>query len=135
MLVGALVIAWMVFSPAWGVLPGTVSVERGAVEVVADGFSFAEHLQEGDRVKLGGQNYEVAAVAGNGQTLTLAAPFDQESMKKNSIVKIDSLTRYRNWFNSLLVVVIGALTILLVGLLAGKLFGGAENEIAENGGG
>ncbi len=131
-LVGALVIAWMVFSPAWGVLPGTVSIEHGAVEVVADGFSFAEHLQQGDQVLLGQQHYEVASVASDGNTLALATPFDQESIKDKSMVKIDSLSRYRNWFNSLLVVVIGALTILLVGLLAGKIFGGAGDDNAES---
>ena len=129
-LVGALVIAWMVFSPVWGVLPGTVSVERGAVEVVADGFSFAEHLAEGDRVMIGGQSYEVASVAGDGKTLTLATAFGQESGKSLPMVKVDALTRYRNWLNSLLVVVIGALTILLVGLLAGKIFGDTGRKTA-----
>jgi len=129
-LVGALVIAWMVFSPVWGVLPGTVTMERGAVEVVADGFSFAEHLAEGDRVMIGGQSYEVASVAGDGKTLTLATAFGQESGKSLPMVKVDAVTRYRNWFNSLLVVVIGALTILLVGLLAGKIFGDTGRKTA-----
>jgi len=125
-LIGALVIAWTVFSPAWGELDGSVDVEQGAVEVVGINVDFRSVLQAGDRVEIKRRDYTVDAVAGDGQSLTLRVPFDQESLTKESIYKVNRWTRFRSPFHTFLVIVIGALSILLLGLLAGKVLAHSE---------
>lgn len=122
-LVGAVVIAWTVFSPVWGQLPGAVDVEQGSPEVVARGIDFGAHLQRDDTVEIQKKAYKVASITDDGRKLTLVKPFDLASAKKIAITKPNCWTPYRSPFHSFLVVVIGTLTILLVGLLAGKLFG------------
>lgn len=121
-IVGALVIAWMVFSPLWGQLPGSVVVRHGSPDVIGSDIDFREHLRAGDAVQIKGHDYEVATVSKDGQRLVLAETFDLEDAKKISIFKPNPWTRFRSPFHAFLVVVIGALTILLVGLLVGKVF-------------
>lgn len=120
-LIGALVIAWMVFSPSWGKLDGTVAVEKGAVQVAGTDINFSKQLQVGDQVEIAGGNYGLASVTSD--RLTLDKAFEQDNIAIGSIYKINSWTRFRSPFHSFLVVVIGALSILLTGLLAGKVFG------------
>ena len=127
-LVGALVIAWMVFSPLWGQLPGTVSVQQGSVEVVGQNVDYREQLKSGDTIQIQGENYEVASFSEEGQVLRLSKAFDLPDTKKITLVKPNSWTRWKSPFHSFLIVVIGALSILLVGLLAGKLFPTAHQE-------
>ncbi len=119
-LVGALVIAWMVFSPLWGQLPGSVFVQQGSVEVVGQNVDFREQLKSGDTVQIKNHRFEVASLSEDGQSLRLANAFDLPDVKKVSLFKPNAWTRWRSPFHSSLVVVIGALSILLVGLLAGK---------------
>jgi len=119
--IGSLVIAWMVFSPAWGELDGVVSVEKGTSQVVGIDVNFSEQLQADDHIELNKQNYVVATVAEDGLSLTLAAPFDQESIKKATAFKVNSWTPYRNPFHNFMVIIIGSLSILFVGILVGKL--------------
>jgi SSS family solute:Na+ symporter len=121
-LIGALVIAWTIFSPAWGKLDGTVNVVHGATEIVAKNAEYNKQLQAGDLVDINRKNYAVKSVALDGQSLMLKVPFDQESITDGTIYKVNAWTKFRSPFHSFLVVVIGALTILLVGLLAGKIF-------------
>ena len=120
-LIGAMVIAWLVFSPAWGKLDGLVAVRQGTVQVVSQDIHFGEQLQAGDQVEIAGNTYGVQSIADDGHHFTLEKPFDQDNIEKGSLYRINTWTRYRSPFHSFLIVVIGTLAILLTGLLAGKL--------------
>lgn len=120
-LVGALVIAWMVFSPAWGKLDGTVSVAQGTVEVTGEGIDFSSDLKASDQIEIQGKYYSVQSVAGDGQSLTLNNPFGETDVVDSAVYKVSPWSRFRSRFHSFLVVVIGSLSILLVGLIVGKL--------------
>jgi len=132
-LVGALVIVWMAFSPTWGQLPATVSVQQGSVEVVSQDADLRELLSSGDTILIQGHNYKVASLAENGQTLKLSEAFEQSDASEVPLVKPNAWTHWKSPFHSFLVVVIGALSILLVGMLAGKFFSSSDKEnILEN---
>ncbi len=133
-LMGALVIAWMVFSPMWGQLPASVSVQQGSVEVVSQDADLRDLLNSGDTIQIKGHDYEVASFAEDGQIMKLTEAFEQADALKVSLVKPNAWTRWKSPFHSFLVVVIGALSILLVGMLAGKIFSssGKENILAND---
>jgi SSS family solute:Na+ symporter len=127
-LIGSLVIAWMVFSPAWGELDGIVNVEKDTLQVVGIEVDFSKDLKSDDQIELNKKNYVVAAVAEDGQSLTLAVPFEQESISKGTIYKVNSWTAYRSPFNNLMIIVIGSLSILFVGIVVGKLSGKSDSD-------
>ncbi len=122
-LIGALVIAWAVFSPAWGELDGTVDVAQAAVEVTGKEVDFSEELNSGDQIEINRKYYTVQSVATDGLSLTLATAFDQESVTAATAYRVSSWSKFRSPFHRFLVVVIGALSILLVGIVVGTVFG------------
>ena len=106
-LIGSCIIAWMVFSPGAGDLSGSVSVKQNATQVVGTKTNFQEKLQEGDQVKIGSATYKVEAIAADSQSLTLASPFQQESVEKATLTKVTAWTPYRSPFNNLMIIVVG----------------------------
>ena len=67
-------------------------------------------------------SFAVGALLGDVFIHILPEAFDQSDAKQVSLVKPNAWTRWRSPFHSFLVVVIGTLSILLAGLLAGKVF-------------
>lgn len=119
-LVGIVVILWMVLSPNWGRLPGSVIVKGGSREVAGLHTDFAERLAPGDTVRIDGRYCTVASIAADGLSLTLAEPFAGGDAKKIPIHKPDAWTRFQSPFHTFLVIVVGTLTILLVGLIGSR---------------
>ena len=78
---------------------------------------FNESLKSDDQIELDKKNYVVASVAEDGLSLTLAAPYEEESLSKADIFKVNAWTPYRNPCHSFMVIIIGSLSILLVGIL------------------
>ena len=51
-----------------------------------------------------------------------SSPFDQETVTGATAYQVTPWTKYRSPFHTFLIIVIGAMTILLVGIVVGKLF-------------
>jgi len=125
-LIGTLVFTWATFSPTWGKLDGTVSVEHGASDVIGKNADFAKTLKSGDQIEINHHDYNIQSVADDGQRLSLVAPFDQESMSGVTVYQVNIWSKFRSHFHTYLIIVIGAMTILLVGILVGKLSSNSE---------
>jgi len=66
--IGTLVFSWATFSPVWGELEGSVSVQQGAVEVVGQESNFSETLKAGDQIEINDEDYAIESIADDGQT-------------------------------------------------------------------
>lgn len=119
-IVGVLVIVWMVFSPSWGAIEGTVSINTNSTVLVGKDTTFRDQLECGDQIIVASMTLTVKAIDGE-RRLILSEPFDHETVSKEKLCKVGQWDRLRNPFHSLLTIVIGTLTILLVGLLISRI--------------
>ncbi len=115
-IIGVLVIAWMTFSPQWGRLPGMVAVSRQSTAVLGTDTDFAESLEVGDLLVIEQVDVTVASIDGDG-AIELKKPFEHASVEEVPVYRDGLAYRLRSPFTSLLITVIGTLSILLVGLL------------------
>lgn len=125
-LIGTLVFSWATFSPGWDKIGGTISVEQGSTEVLGKKTDFSATLQVDDQIEIAHQYYNIESIADDGSGLTLASAFDQPSVSDATAYKVSAWSKYRSELHTFLIIVIGAMTILLVGLLVGKLFSSSE---------
>jgi SSS family solute:Na+ symporter len=121
-ILGVLVIVWMTFSPGWGAIPGTVSIEPGSRTLVGTGTDFTKTLHPGDELVVAGTTATVEAIRDD-QRLTLAEPFSGSKVEKGQAFKNGLPYALRSPFHSFMTIVVGTLTILLVGIVVSRLGG------------
>ena len=115
--IGVLVVLWISLSQAWGSLPGNVSVERGAIQLVAESPHTLSGLRPGDELVVDKTVVEIAEINVQKDSATLAAPFQGEDAQHVTAFKNDLGFRLRSPLHKHMAIVLGTLTILLVGFL------------------
>ena len=132
--VGVLVIFWMTFSPGWGAVDGEVTVRRDSQIVLGQETRLRAELAVGDRVAIGDQEFTVKALA--------AAPAEELTLDRGvgpggdvrfaegeatlgglTLYKVGLAYRLRSPFHTHMTIVVGTLSIFLIGLLASRLAG------------
>ncbi len=119
-IIGVLLIAWMTFSPQWGQLPGTVSISEQTTSVTSSDPQLAAALHTGDQLVIEQVEVTIKTIGGN-NTFELNRPFEHASVVDVPAYRDGLAHRLRSPFASLLITVIGTLSILLVGLLVTRL--------------
>ncbi len=118
---GVLVILWMTFSPNWAALEGTASIEPGSVTLVGAKAKFRDELKPGDEIVIGDVTARVTSIRQDGLQLTLAEPFEGDTVRQTKVFKSNLWYQLRSPLHSFMIIVVGTLTILLVGLLLSRL--------------
>ncbi len=120
--IGVMVILWMSLSARWGLLEGTVSIDRDSTVVAGEGTHFHEELRPGDEIVVADVTMTVESID-DMQQLTVTAPFDCDHVMRKKIFKKDDWYRLRSPLHGFMTIVVGTLTILLVGLLVSRFTG------------
>jgi len=125
--IGVLIILWMSLSARWGLVEGTASIDRGSTVVAGKDTHFYEELRPGDEIVIADVTMTVESINDN-QQLTVTQPFSPDDVKREKIFKKDTLYRLRSPFHGFMTIVVGTLTILLVGLAVSRFTAKEENS-------
>lgn len=117
--IGVMVILWMSLSARWGLLEGTVSIVRDSTVVAGEDTRFHEELRPGDEIVVANVTMTVESID-DMQQLTVTRPFSHGDVARNKIFKKNDWYRLRSPLHGFMTIVVGTLTILLVGLLVSR---------------
>ncbi|MBN2132336.1 MAG: sodium:solute symporter [Sedimentisphaerales bacterium] len=142
-LIGFAVIAWMVFSPTYfGRVDGRASLGPNRTTLYLDGDVTPGQINAGDTLLLSvpaddaagdsqarRQSFQVASVSPDGRILTLVRSYPLDSLTDATVYRDNLWHHLRSRFHSFMVIVVGSLTILLVGIFLTRLFGGRVRPV------